>query len=441
MTIGGTPQTTRAIWHDNVGAALFALLPLLYVYMPRPPIEAARFMVLPALGLLLLLFVLLFLSRRATIDRAVFRLLLVFLLLSLATSISFLWNAAEIRTTALLEVLRPALFAVCLCFGYYLARAYGETELRRGLLAAAYGILLGQLVIAIAQLLDIGSVGLVYSEDKTRPLGTLLRATGSLGNPNALGWVVTQAVVIIYAFNRQRFLPWSLIGGVLVLASGSRSTVFLFPVALALTAILSRTGRGIAYHRVVGLGIGVLGVLLACITAFPNVFPYLAQLRDAVELGSLTAVSSFANRLAGWQHRYQLFLDGGVPAWILGLGSRGTMRVVDNDYLYVLFRLGILGFVVQWTGLLYALRILLRSRGRTHVAAVGLQYLIAAALLGFLFETLGGWMLPVLLWFYIGLSVGCGERFHKPLRGTGQTQAHRGAEPAPAFANAVRLQP
>lgn len=394
-------------WRQHrVGVALVAFVPLLYVYMPRPPGEVAHFLVFPAFGAVLSVAILFLAGNGVPLTRAVACLLAMLLGITVTTGASFLVNASSLRTTALLELVKPLLFAIFLVSGYYIARAYGDESIRRGLLVGARLILVGQLIIAIVQILGIGSVGILYTEEKVAQLGTQLRATGTMGNPNQFAWVVTQAVVILYAFDRKRALPWLLAGVLLVLGSGSRSMLLVFPFAIAVTDILQSAGNWRRYVRAIVMGTLTLVGLLACVLWFADVFPYLAQLRRLLEFESLTSIHSFAARVTKWQHLSDTFFrEGGPVTWLFGLGSTESTRLLENGYLYVFFRVGIVGFVVHWAAFLAAVVVLHNAR-RQVVALVGIQYFISSLPVDLVREALGGWNYPLLFFFYVGLAVG-----------------------------------
>src|SRR5690606_41037576 len=65
-----------------------------------------------------------------------------------------------------------------------------------------------------------------------------------------------------------------------------------------------------------------------------------------------------------WSRGYEEFAAGGTTALIFGLGARPSMAILDNDFLYVLFRLGIVGALVHFGLIAAALFVFLREIGR-----------------------------------------------------------------------------
>lgn len=385
------------------GATLAAVPPLLYVYMPRPPVPGAHLLVYPALAGSLFVLGALLAVRRPTADHRLLVVTAFCLLLSVVAGLSGLVNATHIRTTAPLDLVRPAVLLIFFAFGYYVVCYRGEGEARSGLLIAAFLIFAGQAAIGSLQLLGV-SFDFIYTEEKFRPIGSLLRITGSLGNPNWFAWIVSQASIMILMLTSRpiRYLVVAL-GALLILLSGSRTLLILFPAMVAVGLVLSTPRRLKISHPalVYGLVIGVTFFL--AIFWFGDHFPYLSQLARVVRSGSLASVSSVAGRLGTWQQTYAVFEAEGASAWLVGLGSRESTRVLDNDFLYVLFRFGALGFAIHIILILYLFWLFWRTR-TSVISRVGLQYLCFALLQGTVRETLGGWMHPLLLLYFAGMA-------------------------------------
>lgn len=397
-------------WHTLVATCLAATMPLLYVYMPRPPVPGAHLLVYPALAGILFVLCFVIIGRSRQVDSRIALLSVLLIATAGASGASAIMNAPALRATAPLETLRPAIFAVFLIYGYYVAALAGERTVSRGLLWAAYLILGGQLLIAITQLFGMSVFDVMYTEDKSRPFGRLVRVTGSLGNPNIFGWIVAQMAVVIVMLSTSwsRFL-WVSLGALLVVASGSRTILVLFPFMVALASLLARGGSQMKSWKTLAFSVGIGAAFLFVVMSLGAYFPYLAQLQSVITSGSLTSVNAFAARLSIWERGYVEFSGGDGLTWLFGLGSRETTRVLDNDILYVLFRIGFLGLLGHVALILCSAAIFMRSR-RSIVSMVGLQYLCFAVALGFVADTLGGWLTPLLLFYLLGLSVGLSRR-------------------------------
>jgi hypothetical protein len=397
----------------RLGVGLAALPPILYALMPRPPISGAHFLMVPVIAGVLGIFVLLFLRVSTEVYSRLVLLPLLLLLLNVSVAASFLLNAPELRIAATAELLRPAVFLIFLVFGYQVAFRCGERDVIDGLLIAAKLILVAQAVIAAAQLAGLPIFDFVYSAHKARPLGTIVRVTGSMGNPNIFGWIVAQACVTVFLLGRRRW-PWLLLGCILIFAAGSRTLLVLFPCMMALVGVWRRGGGWWAYARGSAIAAAAVAAAVLLALSLSQYLPYLGQLRDVVISGSLSSVNSFAYRLYLWDAAYYEFRSGGLGTWILGLGSRESTRVLDNDFLYVFFRLGVSGFLLHSGILLYMTYLLRKARGHA-VALLGMQYLLFSLALGLMYETLGGWNFPLTLFYLVGLAAGVARRA-QPMR-------------------------
>jgi hypothetical protein len=402
VRIGARPLWTP-LAPGRLEVALLALPPLLFAFLPRPSLGGAQYVAIPGMAAILSVFLLLFVGKTSRFSRDLLVLILLLLLVSAFATLSFLFNIADLRQSAITELVRPAVFAAFLLYGYYAASLYGGERVQEGLLLAARLLLVGQAVIAVTQLVDMPVFDAIYSGEKTRPLGSLVRITGSLANPNMFGWVVAQASVIIVLLGRRAW-PWLLLSSFLIVVSGSRTLLLAFPFMPILAYIWRRGGGLTEYLRGAATAVAALAGVIGFVFFFGDIFPYLGQIRSAAFSGSLQSINSFASRIMMWESAYTAFSGGGPMSWLFGLGSRSSTRVLDNDYFYVLFRLGIIGFLLHGGMFLYIGRLL--TRARNFPAAVGLQYLVFSLALGLLFETLGGWNFPLLLFFLVGLAVG-----------------------------------
>jgi hypothetical protein len=282
-------------------------------------------------------------------------------------------------------------------------------------------------VIGATQLFGISAFELIYSEDKSRPFGSLVRVTGSLGNPNVFGWIVAQMSIIILLLSTSWWrYAWLFVGALLVVMSGSRTVLILFPFMVAFASVLIGGIRAVLSKAFL-LSLGIGSAFVYVVISLGGYFPYLQQLQTVVTSGSLMSVNAFAGRWAMWGQAYAEFASAGDMAWLFGLGSRESTRALDNDFLYVFFRSGTFGLVAHVSLITYIATIFLRTR-HSSIGMAGLQYLIFALLMGIVADTLGGWLAPLFLFYLVGIAVGAG---HSALSGTNQGKAvfHLGSTP------------
>jgi hypothetical protein len=106
-----------------------------------------------------------------------------------------------------------------------------------------------------------------------------------------------------------------------------------------------------------------------------------------------------------WATGYNEFRAGGLAAWLLGLGSRESTAIMDSDFLYVFFRLGVVGAIVHFGIIAATLVHFLRARF-SPVAVFGAQYVIFALVFGLVSETTASWHLPLIMFALLGLVLG-----------------------------------
>lgn len=395
---------SRLRFHED-GSWAVALPLLLTVYLPRTPALGNHFFAYGALVVVLGLVLASSFLESQRFDRRILTFLFLMVAIAAVTSFSLLVNAGSVLTTGVIRVLRPVLYVILLLYAFQAARLTGREGVRRGLLSAAYAILLGQLVIGSSQAVGLDLFDPIYTAEKARPLGGLFRITGSLGNPNFFGWVVAQAgIVILFLRGDRGRYGWLGLTTLLVVAAGSRTLLLLFPIMVVVAHKLRRRGAGGVMSGVV-VG-GVLVVTFAgFVVAMRDLFPYLGQLRDLFSTASLASIHALEQRVDRWFQVGEVFREGGAASWIFGLSDRPLTQVLDNDYLYVLYRTGIVGLLVHVLFVGYIICTLRRDM-RTDVARLGLQYVLFALAFGLVADTLGGWFTPIWLVLFVGMAMG-----------------------------------
>lgn len=419
---------------------LTALVPILLVYAPRPPIPGAHFIIYPILTVTFLA-IIGYISRQRKIFISFSAQLLTFLLLfyNVILAISFLLNSDELRTTAIIELFRPLLLIIVLLCGHHLGYVGKDETLKKGLLMAAYIIILGQLIISIFQAMGIDYFNLIYSQEKTRELGTLFRVTGSLANPNLFAWVVASSAIIIGGLENTKkiyYWPSLTISMILVVISGSRTLLLIFPFIIIATLsfknsnlILKKSNYETPkkFLSIIVVSLIISAIFFYVIFEASQYFPYIGTLKNLFESGNFMLINSFAKRIEHWQQVYAEFSSASLLYSLFGLGSRSIVRVVDNDFLYVLYRCGWIGIATHLFISFYIFLMFKKSKIK-NIAFIGSTYLFFAFILGMLFETLAGWYLPLLLYFILGITTGYSEKIKRTALFLGINQASQKAK-------------
>lgn len=326
----------------------------------------------------------------------------------LSSTISMSMSGEALTFLRLSEIIKPAIFMVIFIFAANVNLNYSIPEIKRTLVLAAKLIVFGQLIVVVDQLLDIELFSLIYDygkESSSEEMYTFLRSTGTLGNPNYFAWVILQCAVIFQLFlnSKNRFL-WLFLSLFLILLSGSKSILVAFPISMIIVTWLKGGRVVFNKHNLYWLifSIGMVTIVYNFVITFPDVFPRLQAL-----IALLTGEdASGGGRYKIWEkaHSYFLMKEQGVSSWIFGLGPIDMFKTLDNGFLYMFFRYGIVGLTLHISILLYFLTKFYAFYDR-QLGGLVVQFVLVGILLETQAEGLAGWQHPILLYFYAGLTI------------------------------------
>lgn len=330
-------------------------------------------------------------------------------LIAFVTTCSQLLNSTELYVSGVTRIFRPVLYMVVVAYGYKIGVRNQDHEVRSGLLWAAYVIIAGQVIVGFTQFIGIDVFHALYTSQKASPYYRLLRISGTMGNPNVLGWVMTQIIAIITLLKRDRY-PYLLVAlcSVIVVFSGSRTATLILPFVLIFTQMF-RQDTQVRIGELMAIGGVVIAGAVALFLMFSEYVPYIAQIRKIFLTGSLSAVTSLQARFVHWANVAEQFFQSGWSIHLFGLSDRQGTQVLDNDYLYVLFRTGYIGLAVHLSFIVYMLRYCYRRR-RSSVAQMCIVYVLTALVMGVVAETLAGWFIPIWLLYLLGIVIGSRDR-------------------------------
>ncbi|MEC3884058.1 hypothetical protein VKA52_10015 [Halobacillus sp. HZG1] len=388
---------------------LVAVIPLTFILMIKPNISNFHYLSYLMIGIISL-FIIFLIHRKYKITKRVLILKVMFLTSSLLIGLSALFNSADINIIAPIDILKPVFFSIILLTSYLIGVHLKVETVIKGLLATAYIVILVQLIVGVDQLFNTQLFNSLYYSEKTRSLGSIVRITGTMTNPNTFAWIVTQMTIIIFILDQKkavRFL-FIIIGATLVALSGSRSLFILFPFLLFFCKVLFDE-HNIKFF-LWKLPIYFIGLVVILVMAYSFLVEYgsnlryLYQITNILESGSLTSVNSFEARTSIWNMYWQVFKENSnFLTWGFGLGP-GTFSSIDNDYLFSLFNYGVVFFILNILISIYAFYVLSKSTNK-KLRVLGQQYIVYSLVVGLQAETLSGWNYPVLLVIFLGLSL------------------------------------
>ncbi|WP_098074697.1 O-antigen ligase family protein [Longibacter salinarum] len=325
--------------------------------------------------------------------------------IALLTAVSQLLNSGGLELSGVTRIARPFLYMVVIAYGYKIGVAKTDDTITLSILWAAYVVLAGQIIVGATQFLGIRVFDLIYTSSKSSPYYGLLRLSGTLANPNFYGWVMLQLVTIITLLNRRATAyPLVLIAAVMAVMSGSRTATLILPFVIVLTQSFRRSPR-VRIVRLIGVALLVGVISTSLFIAVSQYLPYVGSIRQLFVTGSLTAIGSLNARFIHWEMVADIFRQGDIWTWLFGLSDRSFTQTLDNDYLYVLFRNGIVGLLFHISFAIYLFRLCYQQR-RNKIAQICIVYILSALVMGTVAETLAGWLLPIWLLYLIGIMIG-----------------------------------
>lgn len=325
-----------------------------------------------------------------------------------STLISFVFNINEIRISAFFETGKPVLYAALFLCGYYSLKENGESDWQWTITLISKFLILFILSVSIVQLFSPDFFSFIWSSDKTRGIGSLVRVTGTMYNPNLMAFFVSFLCYGIVAGQRiKSSWVWVLISLILIILSGSRTLMLAFPTGLAVLHWFHISNKGLVRGsiRMVGLFLAFFTLIYLSIYSLSDHLPYASQLLKLFESGaSASDVHSFSVREMQWKSKLDLWLSGGVTTILFGAGSIQELQVGDNDFIYVLTRLGIVGVATHI--LMYLIIFAVSWQTRSSVLGIWLAGLMTMILLaGVTLETLGGWQPPIYIFLIAGAAI------------------------------------
>lgn len=253
-------------------------------------------------------------------------------------------------------------------------------------------VLLGSALFGFSQYLNLGNINTYISpyftgEAQMRGLIYARRITGTLPNPNDFGALMVLASslalsgVLFFRRKTLRLFSWVClpIFGLAVVLTLSRTALVALGVAVFFMFLMLYPRivefRWVSRRMLTALPIVVVIVLLVMQLAPDMFFVRVAELRDIEE------AAGWQMRLIMWQYNFDLFLQSPVFGW--GPVEEGMPTIVDNEWLLLLRRYGIVGvavFVALFASLFIGLSKIRRASSSVDVSmlTVALQATIVA---------------------------------------------------------------
>lgn len=322
-------------------------------------------------------------------------------------TLSFAYNYEILRPGALAELGRPLFMFASYVFAYLSIKNVNPIRTIAKFTKLCKIILGIQLAVTAIQIYSPQLLSFIWSAEKTRGFGQILRVTGTLPNPNVLGITATLLAALLLSVkpSKSNYL-WVAISGLLVLTSGSRSNLLIWPIIVVFASKVDNKINPISLIKQVLFVILIFSFLLSVISHYSTTFKYLSQILNVIETGDLTSVNAIKTRLEMWELRHSVLKREGAHAYVIGLGAPELLRATDNDYLFVFFKFGLLGLILHFFVIWKLFRISIKDRLNNPFSRWLLSSLVSMLIFGLTSETINGWLLSIILFYITGLSAG-----------------------------------
>jgi hypothetical protein len=321
--------------------------------------------------------------------------------------LSMLLNLDGVVLGDVFELARVGLYILI----YVVAYNMGHDFKYEKLLVVAKIFIIFQFIFVLSQRFDVsvitGLMKVLWSDEGN----WAFRNTGSFSNPNALGYYSIVASVVIIAYEKKSYfitrMVYAFIPLIIILLSGSRTSLAIYlgiiPFAFFRSGLFNRKTLGYISLFV------CFFVLIAynIYTKYLDEHAYMAEIAFAIESGQLSKIGSFAMRLSLWDNILNS-LDGLDYVFGKGPGKGIGLRFIDNEYLALLSKYGLIGLL---TSVFIYSYLLFYINSRTCSDYTKVFNLITASLIifGITGESFTSWYYVLPLYFMAGLctSVSC----------------------------------
>ena len=173
-----------------------------------------------------------------------------------------------------------------------------------------------------------------------------LRMLGTYGNPNSFGATLTIGCLtagILFLFSRKILLRISYLIALGILTwglvlTGSRTAVVTLAAALFLLLVINRKRLHLSWFAIITTVLFVLAIFSAALHFLSQ--KIVTRYQSGV---NLTEDQSFLMRLLVWKYNLMAFLNSPVFGW--GPAKYVMSTLVDNEYILMLRRYGVVGFI------------------------------------------------------------------------------------------------
>ncbi len=239
----------------------------------------------------------------------------------------------------------------------------------------AKAIIVVQVLFSSVQLFYPDFFSQIWTSVETRGLDSYVRVTGSMVNPIPFSFFVSYLVLIIIAREGpERNLLWVFIAGALVILSGTRSLILVYPFLIAGWYYLDNNSS--LFKRLFNAFICALFLYVLIFIAlyfFRGYLTYSAELLSLFGINNYSVndlhqheeLRTYGYRVLSWNTALMDFFSRDLFSMVFGNPGPYTSSA-HHDLLYMLTRFGILGLVIYLFLNLYLLELAYKNRDKSE---------------------------------------------------------------------------
>ena len=329
--------------------------------------------------------------------------LLIFFIQTIVIIISLLVNINFVHLSSFNEILKYVGFSIVLLFSYYVTSIVKTEDLINIIVLTIKFILVMQLLFCIDQALSYNILSEIYSYSKVNI--KTFRTVGTLVNPNHFAWVILQFGIIIFLFDKHKSrLYWVFFCFILVLLSGSKSTLIITLIDISFILIIKSKYKTISFQtlRILFIMLIVCAFFMFFLFIFKDTFRGVASLFQLLENGPMS-MSTISVRILHWNNTMNYFFNNlDILKLLFGYSNIAIFNNIDNNYIYIIVRYGLVGALVYLIMFSYIIYISIKY-WNIKIGIFIFQFIIMLLILGVFGDNLGGWIYPIILYLFLGI--------------------------------------
>lgn len=256
---------------------------------------------------------------------------------------SMVLNPRYLIIDDVVEILRVILYALIFIFSYL----YGRNVKYSSFIFFAKVFLIVQILVVVLQRFEVELVldlfRLVWDDEKN----WAFRNTGTFTNPNVLSFFSIVALSIILSGQVKVIIKlyFLLLAFTIIFLAASRTGLLAAILIGGLAFLNLQRNIILNFLKFIFIVLFLLLIIIYLLISFSEENYYISQILNLASTFDLDSISAFAQRLNHWD----FVLDKmSAYSWFFGLGpGKGIgLRFIDSEYLALIVKYGLFGFLM-----------------------------------------------------------------------------------------------